>query len=68
MKNNKCDHGKSQEVRKLDVLIIGPALIYLSCLDRKLQKPERLTLLAIGAGTIVYNWLNWQRIDQGEQE
>ena len=47
-----------QSVRLLDVFAIGPFLIYAATAN-KLGKTERLILLGIGIGTIIYNGVNY---------
>ena len=53
---------KAQEVRALDVFVIGPAIIAGGSIISK-QAPERralgFVLIAIGAATIIYNGNNW---------
>lgn len=50
---------KSQQVRMIDVLFIGPFLIYVSA-SNKLSNPVRGALAVIGVMTILYNWQNYQ--------
>lgn len=56
------DHGKSQIVRLVDVMLLGPFLVLLASRTRRLTKTERVVLAGIGAATVVYNWQNYQRI------
>jgi hypothetical protein len=50
---------KSQMIRLIDVLFIGPLLIYAAS-QPKLSPEVRLTIGVIGALTITYNWQNYQ--------
>ena len=47
-----------QTVRALDVVLIGPILIYASTLNA-IPTWLRITLLLIGIGTIIYNGRNY---------
>ena len=53
---------KAQDIRALDVWVIGPAIIAGGAIISK-QAPERrglgFVLIAIGAATIIYNGNNW---------
>ena len=49
---------KSQIVRAIDVLFIGPFLIYVG-LQRKNSELEDMLLIGLGALTIVYNGRNY---------
>lgn len=49
---------KSQWVRVIDILFIGPFLIYVSSYKR-LPKFVRVVLFIIGVATIVYNGNNY---------
>ncbi len=50
---------KSQSVRVFDVLVLGPAMIYLGTRNRPLTVQERTILLLAGFGTVLYNANNW---------
>ena len=50
---------KSQSVRLFDVLILGPAMLYLGTRNRPLDVRERTLLLLAGTGTVLYNANNW---------
>lgn len=57
-------HGKGQTVRLWDVFIIGPTMIWGAT---KLPKGNDLLAYALGAfgvATIVYNYINYERIEQ----
>jgi uncharacterized membrane protein len=50
---------KSQQVRLIDVFLLGPFMIYMS----KAKKPDqtsRAVLAFFGAATIWYNWKNYR--------
>ena len=49
---------KSQDARLWDVLILGPLMLFFAARG-KLSAAERVTLGAIGPGTIVYNAQNY---------
>lgn len=49
---------KSQFVRMLDVMILGPAMIYAGT-DKVIPKPLKLLLLLTGIGTVIYNGRNY---------
>ena len=52
------DVSKGQKIRMLDVLFIGPVMIYASQ-TAKLNKFERNILLVLGIATIIYNGKNY---------
>jgi hypothetical protein len=52
---------KSQNVRLGDIFIYGPFLMY-AATKRTLTKTERMGLMALGVGTILYNWRNYKLI------
>ena len=49
---------KPQYVRILDVLYIGPFMIYAAG-KTKLSKADRATLIGLGIATIIYNGYNY---------
>lgn len=51
---------KSQDVRLLDVFVLGPALIWVATRGRQLSALERIAVGAIGVGTILYNLMNYR--------
>lgn len=59
---------KSQTVRLIDVLLLGPAMIYSGYLNRKKSFLLGHGMMFAGAATIVYNWENYRRIQQAEQK
>jgi len=50
---------KSQEVRLLDVLVLGPLMIGVALMSRP-SPLVRVLLGAVGVGTILYNLRNYQ--------
>lgn len=52
---------KSQNVRLLDVFVLGPVLIY-AATQKKQSELLRLSVGVIGVATILYNWRNYQAI------
>lgn len=54
---------KTQTVRLLDVFLFGPVIMYAGT-RKELPIWLRLSLLAIGAGTVVYNGLNYMKVDK----
>lgn len=50
---------KTQDVRLIDVLVLGPFMIYAGL---KLKDPwMRTAMIAAGGATIAYNWQNYRR-------
>jgi hypothetical protein len=47
-----------QDIRLIDVFIIGPLLIYVG-MKKELSLPVRVALLGFGAATIIYNGNNY---------
>ena len=58
------DHGKSQDVRLLDVFVLGPFMLWVATQDR-IPAWARAALGVSGAATIIYNWNNYRRIKGG---
>lgn len=54
---------KSQSIRLIDVLIIGPAMIRSGWLNRDDSPLLGHAMMFAGAATIVYNWQNYRRIE-----
>lgn len=59
---------KSQNIRLLDVLFIGPFMIYISKKAKGLNKIESFTLLALGVATIYYNGKNYIKNKKNENK
>lgn len=53
---------KTQFVRIADVLIFGPFMLYAAS-RTKLNKNEKLILITIGVGTIIYNAINYKKYE-----
>jgi len=49
---------KTQNIRLLDVFLLGPLMIY-AARGARLGDLERAALAAAGVGTILYNWNNY---------
>lgn len=52
---------KSQLVRAIDVLAIGPFLVFLGTQRRVLLRGSRVLLAGVGAATVTYNAINLLR-------
>ena len=57
-------HGKGQTVRLWDVFIVGPVMIWGATQLPKNNELLAFSLGTFGVATIVYNFINWQRIEQ----
>lgn len=55
---------KSQNVRVLDVLVLGPFTIWAGMQKNKLPDAARAGLVIYGAGTIIYNAKNYAKINR----
>lgn len=65
MPTPKQAQGKSQAIRVLDVLLIGPLMIYsaLALMEARKQRDWTSGLLAVfGIATVLYNARNWWRL------
>lgn len=58
---------KSQTIRLIDVLILGPAMIRSGWLNREKSFLLGNGMMFAGAATIVYNWQNYIRTKEAEQ-
>lgn len=58
---------KSQEVRLLDVLVLGPFMIGMALASRP-SPLFRVLLGAVGVGTIIYNLQNYQLTREAAQK
>ena len=52
--------GKSQQVRLLDIVFLGPSLLYIGAQQK--NPAFRWSLILSGAWTIAYNWANYTKI------
>ena len=57
---------KSQTVRLWDVWFIGPVIIVSALRLPEKDRPLAWLLGALGVGTVVYNGLNYRRVEQLE--
>lgn len=53
------EYQKSQNIRLLDVFVIGPLMIYGAYKAKEMHPALRITLAIFGACTIYYNWKNY---------
>lgn len=58
---------KSQAVRLLDVAVFGPLMLY-SAMNKTPPKWVQLGMLAVGAGTILYNLSNFLDTAKANQD
>lgn len=56
-----CQHSKGQDIRLLDVFVVGPLMIY-GGLKTELPPAVRIALALLGFGTVVYNGMNYLEI------
>ena len=55
--------GKTQSIRLLDVLVIGPAMIF-AATRRRPPLWLSTAMVVMGAGTIIYNGLNYLAVEK----
>ena len=53
---------KAQSIRLLDVVFIGPLLLYVARAAKAPGTLVRVLLVVVGVATIVYNWRNYLRL------
>lgn len=53
---------KSQNIRLLDVFLIGPLMIWGGFMAQKRSTVPGILLMIFGVSTILYNAANWKRI------
>ena len=58
---------KAQSVRVLDVIALGPFMIWAGYRARDLPMWARVTMILSGAGTIAYNGLNFAEIHERDR-
>jgi len=51
---------KSQDVRLLDVFVLGPFMLYAALKPARMTGLERAALAIAGVATVLYNWQNYQ--------
>lgn len=49
----------TQDVRLMDVFLLGPLMLYFASQGRLLSREERIVLGMVGLGTILYNARGW---------
>lgn len=49
---------KTQSIRLLDVVVLGPAMVYAG-MGKPLPQGLKILMLLTGVGTIIYNGYNW---------
>lgn len=59
MKQQCLEPPKHQEIRLVDVFMVGPLMMYTGLRKSELHPAARLTSTLVGFGTIVFNGLNW---------
>jgi hypothetical protein len=52
---------KTQTIRLADVFIIGPTMIFGGSKLTKEYPVVGRSLIAMGIGTIIYNWMNYEK-------
>ena len=57
----RIDYSKAQDVRLMDVFLLGPFMV-LAGTAKRLPPWARLLMVAAGMGTILYNARNYARI------
>jgi hypothetical protein len=62
------DRVKSQQIRLMDVFLLGPFMVFASTLIPKSHQGSRLLLAVSGVLTIAYNWRNHRRIERIRSE
>ena len=55
---------KTQKIRLIDVVVLGPLMVHAAMLIPKKHKAVRVSLGLFGATTIAYNARNWWRINK----
>ena len=57
---------KTQQVRLIDVFLLGPFLIWTG--TRARTSTERTVLILSGAATVLYNWRNYAALESRKVE
>lgn len=55
---------KTQQIRLLDVFVIGPLMIYSGYLNRKQNPLISYATMFAGGATIAFNWQNYREIEK----
>ena len=58
---------KTQNIRLVDVYVIGPAMLYSAFVIPPKHVALRISMAVFGASTIIYNWRNYQCIEKGKR-
>lgn len=58
---------KTQQIRLIDVFILGPLMVRSGWLNRKESSFIGLAMMIAGAGTIVYNWQNYREVEKEQK-
>lgn len=58
---------KAQSIRLLDVLLIGPLMVWGGLVSARQNPVPGFILAAMGVGTIAYNGHNWLHLRDGER-
>lgn len=62
------EHGKTQIIRVADVLFIGPLMTYVAVKAKNTPTWARAALALCGVATVIFNGINFIRIDAQEAE
>jgi hypothetical protein len=57
---------KTQQIRLVDVFVLGPLMIYAAGLIPQKHAPVRAALALFGASTIIYNFRNYNRVRRSD--
>ena len=52
---------KTQDIRLLDVFLLGPLMLYAAALIPEEHRATRMLLALFGGSTLSYNWVNYQK-------
>ena len=58
------ERGKAQEVRLVDVFVLGPLMLWFALRSRGMPEWSRFALGFAGVGTILYNARNYVRLSE----
>lgn len=51
---------KPQEIRLIDVAVLGPFMMWFGARAQELHPAARLAMVLAGFGTVAYNWRNFK--------
>jgi hypothetical protein len=66
--SNDCDYGKSQQVRLLDIFVLGPLMVYVGTQAKEVSPVVKTAITLAGVSTVLYNLGNYTRIAALEEE